>query len=57
VLLLAPNRRVVRPVGRLQRAALCEQARDLVADDILASMTRTATRPERIARERGIVAT
>jgi hypothetical protein len=39
-------------VGRLQRAALCEQALDVVADDIL-----TVTRPERIAGERGIVAT
>jgi hypothetical protein len=44
-------------VGRLERAALCEQARDVVADDILASMARTVTRPERIAGERGIVAT
>jgi hypothetical protein len=36
---------------------LCEQARNVVTDDILASVTRTVTRPERIAGERGIVAT
>jgi hypothetical protein len=50
-------RQAEEDVGRLERAALCEQALDVVADDILASMTRTVTRPERIAGERGIVAT
>jgi len=44
-------------VARLERAASCEQALDVVTDDIPASMTRTVTRPERIAGERGIVAT
>src|SRR4051812_21962590 len=44
-------------VARLERAASREQALDVVTDDIPASMTRTVTRPERIAGERGTVAT